>query len=58
MHTKGTTREAPTKRTAGFPGGVPMAWQIAGVGEVNGDGKADFEIHVNASSLSKGDFVL
>jgi Ca2+-binding RTX toxin-like protein len=27
-------------------------------GDVNGDGKADFEIHVNASSLAKGDFIL
>jgi hypothetical protein len=25
----------------GFPGGVSLAWQIAGVGDVNGDGKAD-----------------
>jgi hypothetical protein len=27
--------------TAGFPGGVPVAWQISQVGDVNGDGKAD-----------------
>jgi Ca2+-binding RTX toxin-like protein len=27
-------------------------------GDVNGDGHADFEIHVNAASLAKGDFVL
>jgi serralysin len=27
-------------------------------GDVNGDGKADFEIHVNVSSLHTGDFVL
>jgi Ca2+-binding RTX toxin-like protein len=27
-------------------------------GDVNGDGKADFEIHVNAASLVTGDFVL
>ena len=27
-------------------------------GDVNGDGKADFEIHINASSLAKGDFIL
>ena len=26
---------------SGFPGGVPLAWQIAGVGDLNGDGKAD-----------------
>ena len=26
---------------AGFPGGVSLAWQIAGIGDVNGDGKAD-----------------
>jgi hypothetical protein len=26
---------------SGFPGGVPLAWQIAGVGDVNGDDKAD-----------------
>jgi FtsP/CotA-like multicopper oxidase with cupredoxin domain len=25
----------------GFPGGVPSDWQIAGVGDVNGDGRAD-----------------
>jgi hypothetical protein len=25
----------------GFPGGVPLAWQIAGVGDVDADGKAD-----------------
>jgi len=24
-----------------FPGGVPLAWQIAGMGDVNADGKAD-----------------
>jgi hypothetical protein len=27
--------------STGFPGGVPLAWQIAGVGDVNADGKAD-----------------
>jgi glucose/arabinose dehydrogenase len=27
-------------------------------GDVNGDGHADFEIHVNASTLAKGDFLL
>lgn len=27
--------------SAGFPGGVPLAWQIAGIGDVNGDSKAD-----------------
>jgi serralysin len=27
-------------------------------GDVNGDGKADFEIHVNATSLVAGDFTL
>ena len=27
-------------------------------GDVNGDGKADFEIHVNASTLHAGDFIL
>jgi Ca2+-binding RTX toxin-like protein len=27
-------------------------------GDVNGDGKADFEIHVNAASLAKVDFIL
>jgi hypothetical protein len=27
--------------SAGFPAGVPLAWQIAQVGDVNGDGQAD-----------------
>jgi Ca2+-binding RTX toxin-like protein len=27
-------------------------------GDVNGDGKVDFEIHINAASLQSGDFVL
>ena len=27
-------------------------------GDVDGDGTADFEIHVNAASLAKADFVL
>ncbi|WP_447962493.1 FG-GAP-like repeat-containing protein [Nitrospira sp. Ecomares 2.1] len=27
--------------SAGFPGGVPLAWKIAGIGDVDGDGKAD-----------------
>ena len=27
--------------SAGFPGGVPLEWQIAGVGDVNKDGNAD-----------------
>ena len=27
-------------------------------GDVNGDGKADFDIHVNASHLVQGDFLL
>jgi len=27
-------------------------------GDVNGDGKADFEIHVNVNNLVKGDFIL
>ncbi|MDR4461199.1 MAG: PASTA domain-containing protein [Nitrospirales bacterium] len=30
-----------TIAASGFPGGVPMAWQIAGTGDVNGDTKAD-----------------
>ena len=24
-----------------FPGGVPLNWQIAGIGDMTGDGKAD-----------------
>ena len=32
----GTTIASPS-----FPGGVPAAWQIAGIGDVNADGKAD-----------------
>jgi len=38
-----------TIAASGFPGGVPLAWQIAGVGDVNGDGKADL-IWRNTSS--------
>jgi hypothetical protein len=26
---------------SGFPGGVPVTWQISQVGDVNGDGNAD-----------------
>jgi beta-lactam-binding protein with PASTA domain len=33
--------DGTTIAASGFPGGVPMAWQIAGVGDVNGDNKAD-----------------
>jgi Tol biopolymer transport system component len=27
--------------STGFPGGVPLNWQIAAIGDVNGDGRAD-----------------
>jgi hypothetical protein len=40
-----------TIAASGFPGGVPLAWQIAGVGDVNADGKADI-IWRNLSSGS------
>ena len=33
--------DGTTIAASGFPGGVTMAWQIAGVGDVNGDNKAD-----------------
>ena len=28
-------------KSTGFPGGVPLTWEIAGVGDVDADGKAD-----------------
>jgi hypothetical protein len=28
--------------SAVFPGGVPLAWQIVEVNDLNGDGKSDF----------------
>ena len=33
--------DGTTIASTGFPGGVPAAWQIVGVGDVNADGKAD-----------------
>ncbi|GJL57655.1 MAG: hypothetical protein NPIRA03_05120 [Nitrospirales bacterium] len=33
--------DGTTIAASGFPGGVPVAWHIAGVGDVNGDNKAD-----------------
>ena len=29
------------RASVGFPGGVPLNWQIVGIGDVTGDGKAD-----------------
>ena len=46
-----------TIAASGFPGGVPLAWQIAGVGDVNADGKADV-IWRNMSSGSVAVWVM